>query len=228
MRAIRVLAVAALMSLGVSAASAQTTRHFENSWFWGVKGGLLSYQVFSDTSAFTWMAGGDWMITRKKGGLYVAYDHSFLGLDSVFVNDSLSPLDTAPRVVHLRGLRRFTFSGVLFPFDNDRLYPYIGAGVTLSAIASAEPQGQYRNGTQQNLVLNTVATFKSVAAPTFMIGTQLRLPFLPSAFIQATATPASNNFFLFMGQGWRTTVEAGARYNAGSSIDEMRKRWLKW
>jgi hypothetical protein len=225
MRAIRVLAVAALVALDFSVASAQTTRHFENSWFWGAKAGLLNYQVFSDTNAFTTMFGADWMITRKKGGLYVSFDYALTGLDSVFVNDSLSPLDTAPRVVHLEGMRRFTFSGVLFPFESDRIYPYISAGFTLSAIATAEPQGQYRNGTQQNLVLNTIASFKSVASPTFMVGTQLRLPFLPSAFGQVTFTPASNNFFYFMGSGWRTTFEVGARYNAGSSIDEMRKRW---
>lgn len=224
MRAIRVLAVAALLSLDFSAAAAQTTRHFENSWFWGAKGGVLSYQVFSDTSAFTWLVGGDWLITRKKGGLYVAFDHSFVGLDSVFVNDSLSPLDTEPRVIHLQGMRRFTFSGLLFPFESDRIYPYLGAGFTLSVIQKAEPQGNFRNGAQQNLVFNTVASFKSVASPTFMVGTQLRLPLLPSAFIQATATPTSNLFFLFMGTGWRTTVEVGARYNAGSSIEELRKK----
>jgi hypothetical protein len=226
MRAIRVLAVAALVSLDFSAAAAQTTRHFENSWFWGAKGGLLSYQVFSDTNAFTWLVGGDWLITRKKGGLYVAFDHAQVGLDSVFVNDSLSPLDTAPRVVHLEGMRRFTFAGMLFPFENDRIYPYIGGGFTLSVIQRAEAQGNFRNATQQNLVLNTVQSFKSVASPTFMVGTQLRLPLLPSAFIQATATPTSNLFFLFMGTGWRTTVEVGARYNAGSSIEELRKKFF--
>ena len=227
MRSIRVLAVAvALVGLDVSAAAAQTTRRFEDSWFWGVKGGLLNYQVFSDTNAWAVLGGADWLITRKKGGLYVAFDHSFFRNDSVFVNDSLSPLDTVPRVVRLSGLRRFTFAGVLFPFNSDRLNPYLSFGVVLNAIATAEPVGSYRNGTQQALVLNTVQTFKSVASPTVMLGTQLRLPFLPSAFIQATATPASNNFFLFMGNGWRTTVEAGARYNAGSSIDKMRKRWF--
>ena len=224
MRAIRVLAVAALMSLPLSAASAQPTRHFEDSWFWGLKGGLLTYQVFSDPDGITPTVGADWFITRKKGGLYVAFDHAFLGLDSVFVNDSLSPLDTVPRVVHLKGLRRFTFSGLLFPWENNRLHPYLGLGVTLSAIATAEPQGTYRNGIQQNLVLNTISTFKSVASPNVMLGTQLRLPFLPSAFAQVSATPASNNFFLFMGSNWRLTFEAGARYNAGSSIDRMRKK----
>jgi hypothetical protein len=141
----------------------------------------------------------------------------------VFVNDSLSPLDTVPRTVLLSGMRRITFSGLLFPWESDRLNPYLGIGVALSSIARAEPVGTYRNGLQQNLVLNTIAAFKTVASPNFMVGTQLRLPWLPSAFVQASATPASENFFLFMGQGWRLSLEAGARYNAGSSIDKLRK-----
>src|SRR5687768_1679674 len=104
MRPIYALAVAAFVALDVSAAAAQSTRHFENSWFWGVKGGILSYQVQSEISppdnngGYTWalMGGADWLITRKRAGLYLSFDHSFFNRDSVFLNDSVTPVDTVP------------------------------------------------------------------------------------------------------------------------------------
>ena len=167
------------------------------------------------------MAGADWMITRSSGGLYLSFDHSFMRNDSLFVNDSLSPLDSVPRIVGLKGLRRFTIAGMLFPMQTYRLHPYLGFGVTLANVVQANPRGTYRNATQQNLVLSTIEAFRSTATPMFMIGAQLRLP-LASLFGQVTATPANNNFFLFNGSGFRTTFEAGLRFNAGGSIDRVR------
>lgn len=229
MRATRALAVAALVALDVGAAAAQSTRHFTDSWFWGVKGGILSYQVQSaidppsNNSGNTWalMAGGDWLITRTKAGLYLSFDHSFFSQDSVFVNDSVTPLDTVPRSVHLSGMRRFTLAGMVFPLNSQRYHPYLGIGGTLSSIAEVEPQGGFSSTTQQNLVLNTVTQFKTVASPVIILGFQMRLVAF-SIFGQATATPANNNFFLWTQNGWRTTGEAGIRYNIGSSIDRMR------
>jgi hypothetical protein len=222
MRAMRAwLAVAAIMALDVSAAAAQSTRHFKDSWFWGLKGGATLYQVQSNPNALAPMAGADWLITRTKGGLYVSFDHSFFTSDTVFVNDSLSPLDTVPRMVLLGGLRRFTIAGMLFPIQSNRVHPYLGIGATMNHIASAAAQGTYRNQTQAQLVDATVAQFRSAASPIFILGTQLRLPGM-SFFFQATASPANANFFLFNGSNWRTTGEAGLRYNVGSSIDPMR------
>lgn len=221
MRAIRVLSAVAFVALDVSAAAAQSTRHFRDSWFWGVKGGALNYQVQSNTSAFSPMAGVDWLITRKTGGLYVSFDHSFFSRDSVFVNDSISPLDTVPRTIILSGMRRFTMAGMLFPLDNRRVQPYLGLGAALSTIARVEPIGTYRNGAQQNLVLATVNQFKTVASPVVIVGTQVRL-FWVSAFAHATTSPTNNSFFLFTESGWRTSFEMGVRYNIGSSIDRMR------
>lgn len=221
MRAIRALAVVALVAVDVSAAAAQSTRHFRDSWFWGLKGGALSYQVQSDPAGLSPMVGADWLITRKTGGLYVSFDHSFFKRDSVFVNDSVSPLDTVPRTIILSGMRRFTLAGMLFPLDNQRIHPYIGLGGTLSSIAKATPIGTFRNTTQENLVLSTVNQFKAVASPVVILGTQLRFP-LVSGFGQLTASPTNNRFFLFTRSGWRTTAEFGLRYNIGSSIDRMR------
>jgi len=225
MRSIRALTIAALVLLNVGDAGGQATRGFKDSWFWGAKAGLLSYQVVDNGAAkypFALMGGADWLITRTNGGLYLSFDHSFFRTDSIFVNDSLSPLDSVPRVVGLKGLRRFTLMGMLFPMQSYRLHPYIGLGVTMQSIVEATPQGTYRNSTQQNLVLNTIEAFRSTATPTFMIGAQLKMPLLGSLFGQATATPANNNFFLFNGQGFRTTLEVGLRINAGTSVERTR------
>lgn len=221
MRAIRTLAVAALVALDVSVAAAQSTRHFKDSWFWGVKAGETFYQVQSHPQGLAPLGGLDWLITRTYGGLYVSYDHSFLTRDSVFVNDSISPLDTVPRVVNLSGLRRFTLAGMVFPMQSYRLHPYFGLGFSLNYIARATAQGTFRNGTQQSLVLSTIQQFRSNATPVVILGAQYRLPAL-SVFGQATASPANSNFFLYTGTNWRTTVEGGVRYNIGSSIDRMR------
>lgn len=224
MGAIRGLIIAALVLLNVGAAAAQASRGFKDSWFWGAKSGVLKYQVIDDSvseSPFALLAGGDWLITRTNGGLYVSFDYSFFSADSVFVNDSISPLDTVARRVSLGGLRRFTIAGVLFPMQTYRLHPYLGFGVSLAHIGRAEPQGTYRNATQENLVLSTIQAFRSTATPVIIVGAQLRLP-LASAFGQATLTQANNNFFLYSSGGFRMTFEAGLRYNVGSSIERMR------
>ena len=225
MRAFRKLTIAALVLLNVGIADAQASRGFKDSWFWGLKAGGLLYQVVDNGQAknpFALLGGADWMITRTNGGLYLSFDHSFFHTDSLFVNDSLSPLDSVPRVVQLRGLRRFTLMGLLFPMQSFVFHPYIGLGVTLSSIVEATPQGTYRNSTQQNLVLNTIEAFRSTATPTFMLGMQMRMPLRGSLFGQATVTPANNNFFLFSGQGFRVTAEVGIRLNAGSSVERTR------
>lgn len=224
MRTLRGLTIAAFLLGNVGLADAQPTRGFKDSWFWGGKAGLLSYQVQDASVArngLAFLAGGDWLITRTKGGLYVSFDYSFVSSDSLFVNDSISPLDSVPRVVDLNGMRRFTIAGMLFPMQTYRLHPYVGFGVAMSHIARAEPMGTYRNATQQNLVQSTIQFFRSTATPVFILGSQLRLP-LASVFGQVTASPANDNFFLFTGSNWRVSAEAGLRYNIGSSIERMR------
>ena len=223
MRAIRAVAVAAaLVALDVSAAAAQSTRGFNNSWFWGAKAGGHFYQVQSDADGSLSPLGGvDWLITRERGGLYVSFDHTFFKDKFVLVNDSLSPIDTVPRTVFLSGMRRFTMAGMIFPYQRKYVQTYFGLGATLNQIAKAEPVGTYRNRQQETLVTSTVRQFRTNATPIVMLGSQLRLLYA-SAFAQATFSPASSQFFLFTGNNWRTTVEAGLRYNIGSSIDPLR------
>lgn len=226
MRAIRALAVAALVVVDVSAAAAQSTRGFKDSWFWGLKAGGMTYQVMSDTVGFYGslgpIGGLDWMITRTRGGLYVSLDHLYMSTtQSVFVNDSISPLDTIPRQVNLRHMRRFTLAGMIFPLQSYFAHPYAGLGVTINYLANVEPVGSFRNDAQRRLVLATINQFRTAAAPVIILGLQLKWP-VGSVFGQMTATSAHDRFFLWTGQNWRVSLEGGLRYNMGSSIDRMR------
>jgi hypothetical protein len=227
MRAFRGLTVA-LMLVNAGVADAQASRGFKDSWFWGAKGGLLNYQVMeatgpntsSPTNTLGIMAGGDWMITRTSGGLYVGVDYTLMS-HSVLVNDSISPLDINPRTVALSGLRRFTFAGLFFPLQTYRLHPYFGMGFTLQHVSKATPQGTFRTKPQEELALGTIASHRSTMSPVLMVGAQLRIP-LAQLFGQVITTPAHDGFFLFTGGNWRTSLEAGLRWNLGSSIDRLR------
>lgn len=245
MRAIRVLAVAAVVALDVSVASAQSTRGFTDSWFWGLKGGAITYSVFQgrdDPAAgpnfIAPMIGADWLITRKQGGLYVAYDHALIE-GSLFVNDSVHPDDECPgalrtscRRVDVSGMHRLTLAGMIFPLQTTFMQPYFGLGVNFSHVAAAEVDTlayvadfgfPYRSATQFQLINNTIQQFRTEASPTAILGTQLRFPFV-SVFGHVSATTATDNFLLASpgGRGFRLSFEAGARYNIGSSIDRMR------
>ncbi|HEU4993386.1 MAG TPA: hypothetical protein VFT29_01130 [Gemmatimonadaceae bacterium] len=222
MRGIRTLAVAGLLALDASTAAAQATRHFKDSWFWGVKAGETFYQSQSHPDLGLAPLGGiDWLITRTYGGMYLSFDYGILTRENVLVNDSISPLDTVGRVVKISGLRRFTAAGMVFPYQSYRLHPYFGVGFAMWDIAKAEPQGTFRNGLQERLVASTIQQFKAAATPITILGFQYKLPTI-SVFGQATASPSNSNFFLFSGSGWRTTVEGGVRFNIGSSLDRTR------
>lgn len=222
MKAIRALAIAAVVALDVGTADAQSTRGFKDSWFWGVKGGGMLYQVMSDPDGSLGPLGGiDWMITRTKGGLYASFDYLYFRDQIVAVNDSVSPLDTVPRRIFLTGMRRFTVAGMFFPIQTRAFHPYAGLGFALNHIHEVEPEGQYRNSTQRALVLATAQEFRTAVTPIVIVGTQLKLLYV-SAFGQLTFSPAHDNFFLFTGNNWRSSLEGGIRYNIGSSIDRLR------
>ena len=241
MRAFKALVVAAvLIAVHADVASAQVARGFKDSWFWGLKGGGLLYSSYDTdpNEPIAPTAGADWLITRSKGGLYAAFDYAFFNTN-VVVNDSVHPDDacspptairTACRTVALNNMRRFTLAGMLFPLQSKWIQPYIGFGVALNHIADAEPDTvaystdfgvPYRNRTQFELVNATIQTFRTSTTPIVMLGTQMRLPLL-SVFGQFTASPAHTNFLLSNARPYRMTLEFGARYNAGTSIDRMR------
>src|SRR3954468_10568071 len=106
MRMMKNLALTACFALSTAAtAHAQGPRPFRDSWFWGAYGGMATYTPantidpsVAGSSTTAPQVVGDWLITRKSGGLYVAFAQSFLTSQGAILNGP-SSADTGFRFV---------------------------------------------------------------------------------------------------------------------------------
>jgi len=221
MKAIRALVLGcAVLSVLPAAGTAQGTRPFDDSWFWGIKGGSTLMQAPSRANLTSPMAGIEWMITRTHGGLYISYDQSFFNQQAA-INDSVAPSDTVPQIVQLKNMRRLTFALMGYPGESQRYHPYAGVGFTYNQVGSVKPVTGYNSVDQAALATAIITTYKSVFAPVLMLGGQVDTR-RGSLFIQGMGWPANQAFFLYNNRGFNASLEAGVRFNLGTSIDSDR------
>lgn len=222
MKSTRALALAlALCAVLPTAGAAQqrSTNSFENSWFWGVKGGSLLYSAPTKANANGGMVGLDWLITRRKGGVYVSYDQTFLK-SAAIISDSVGPADTTAHVVDFKNLRRLSMMAVGFPGGSRYLRPYVGIGFSYNAIGTITPRYTASSPDQQALGDAIVKNYQTAFSPIGLLGVQGNWRTL-GLFAQTTATPVTKNFFLYaQNKTMRMSFELGLRWNVGSSIDE--------
>src|SRR5258708_38699948 len=87
MRLLRALAMAAVFAALLSrSGAAQDARQFKDAWFWGIKGGALSFSSTTTTNGGAPLVGGEWLITRTGGGLGIRYDQAFFTPPGRFVH----------------------------------------------------------------------------------------------------------------------------------------------
>ncbi len=223
MRPIRALAlVLSLAALCAPSASAQEGRQFKDAWFWGAKTGGLVFSSASSNHTAAPLLGGEWLITRTRGGLYLSFDQAFFSTSGAFQDRDVDSSFVRP--VELRNLRRFTLGGFVFPAQTDRYHPYGGVGMTLSQVAGASFPTGFSSSQRYAIALDSLQAKRTSFSPVFIGGMQMRLaPF--SVFGQATASPNQTGFFLYNSNGgaaFNFSFEAGIRYNVGTSIDRAR------
>jgi opacity protein-like surface antigen len=219
MRIIRSLVAGlALTSLLPITASAQTRTQFENSWFWGVKGGGMTVRTM-DQSKFAPTVGIDWLITRSRGGLYVSVEQGFFDEMQSVVLDTLSTTSML-RTVDLKNIRRASFAMMVFPGSSPFLRPYAGAGVALNLIQSATPQGTFNDVTHAMVVGQEIEDRRTRTALLLMGGLQAQYTRV-ALFGQATWMPTGSQYLLD-GDDQTWLVEAGLRFNVGSAIEKLR------
>jgi len=223
MRTIRGAALAAFLLLASlpAAATAQGDRQFEDSWFWGAKGGMLLFSTTQVDNARAALIGGDWLITRKNSALLV-------GFEQMFFNEATTVPDSrvlgGERVVTIKNMRRASFVALAFPMDYGSRFglvrPYGGLGLSINVISSADAGGPpFESASQQQMVEFQVADESTRASVLAMVGAQAELNRF-SVFGQVSMMPSRANFLL--NASATTFFEMGIRYNIGSSIGQVR------
>ena len=83
-----VLAALAAGSLIPAAARAQSAgrvagtdarKGFEDSWYWGAKGGMVRFGTVTEGRVSAPLAGGEWLVTHRRGALLVGAERFMLG-----------------------------------------------------------------------------------------------------------------------------------------------------
>lgn len=215
------LAIAAVVPALVGAqGTSTTTRGFEDSWFWGAKGGSTMFTTgaggSSKVNAPT--VGVEWLITRTHAALYVSIEQAFFD-NTAGVFDASAP--GAVRAVNINDLRRYNAGLFLFPLEYGRLRPYAGLGVALNVIQNADPLGTYTSADAQQIVFATVDEQASRVAAVFTLGAQAQLQPRVSVFAQAATMPTRRNF-LINGAANTFVFEAGVRFNVIGAIAALK------
>lgn len=194
-----------------AAASAQQSRYFDDSWFWGVKSGVATFSPTLGGNETAATFGGEWLITRSKGGLYISADQANVSTVSAVLDANTSD---GVRPVTVNKLRRIGFAALAFPVRFGRLRPYAGLGLSVDIVGSAVPQLSANETGIDDAVSKRIDDNKSQAGVLGMAGLQMQFERL-AIFGQASVVGATSGFLL--GNSAMGFFEGGVRYNIGSS-----------
>lgn len=215
MRTVRWLSLGlALATVLPSAAMAQEGRHFKNAWFWGAKAGFTSFSTDRVSNAVAPSIGVEWLITRERGGLYVAAEQMFFDEQATIFTQAYGP-----HLMRIQNMRRVTVAGLAFPFNIGTLRPYGGVGLAMNFIQTVSPIDPYGSFDQETIVSREATETKDRAAFIVIGGVQLQYMRF-SAFGQASIMPAQAGFMMNARPVYH--LEGGIRWNVGSSIDRPR------
>lgn len=217
------LAALAFLVLAPATARAQEGRRFADSWFWGAKGGVMTFWTPRVNHAPAPLIGFDMLITKRRAALYIAADQAFFKENSVYPvydtgmispdSSSFTPVGNAE--AQIRDLRRITAALMAFPLEFGALRPYVGLGFALNMIGKTTVTG----GATGNLQQESQEEFESTTAPLIIAGAQGTVGRF-SVFGQGSLMPSQRQFLI----SGRSTffVEGGIRINVGPSREAVR------
>jgi hypothetical protein len=219
MRIVRKLGLGFLAALVPAIATAQQAvsdrSGFDNSWFWGIRGGMASIDAGAGRVAAP-SIGGEWFITRSKAALSFAIDHTFFDEVSGVLDPSFAG---GVRPVDIKDMRRYSMTILAIPVSYGGLRPYAGVGVSLNTIQNAEPAGTFADTTSLKFVFDQVDRQRSRVSAVFTGGFMYQVG-RAALFGQASAMPTRDNFLL-SGGSHTFLFEGGIRYNLATALDKV-------
>ena len=204
------IAVALTLAVVPAVSTAQDTRNFGDSWFWGAKAGVSTVSPTYGDGQTAATYGVEWLITRTHGALYISADQANVNLTSSVFDPSA---DNNLRDVSVDKLRRVGFAALVFPKRFGRFRPYAGLGVSLAFIGKARPIASGSETEVDDDVFERVDSHKSMAAVLSMAGVQAQFNKV-ALFGQASFIPGNKDFLLSNALGF---YEFGVRYNLATS-----------
>jgi hypothetical protein len=196
-------------------ASAQRTRDFEDSWFWGVKGGVSAYSPVYGESETAPTFGAEWLITRTHGALYLSVDQANINSVSAVFDPTA---EGSVRPVEVDKLRRVGFAALMFPKRFGNVRPYAGLGVSLNLIGDAFPLVTAEEDDVTDGVYERIEDRRSQASLLAIGGLQVQVG-RAAVFGQASFMPANSHFLL---NDALSFFELGVRYNFGGAREGIR------
>jgi hypothetical protein len=207
-RTLLAVALIALIATPLAAQEGRRIQDWQYRWYWGLKGGLGSYELPSDGRVFVPQFGGEWLITQRRAALYVSYSQTFTVEQDTF--QLAAPVGTAN--ITFDAMRRLQLAVVALVGDGT-IQPYAGGGFTLHILSSARLTTGTASQTQQDVI-------DDAASGAFLfgiIGVQMRLGRKAALFAAWQYSPQGRDFML---QGSAMTFEGGIRYALLGSREE--------
>jgi opacity protein-like surface antigen len=225
----------ASLALLPALAQAQPGSNFNNSWFWGVNGGMLTYWTTNVAHAQAPSVGVEWLITKKHIGLYIGFDQAFFKTSNVqFQNVGLQFTDSTlnqstagnrefTQTASIHDSRHIDLAFLGFP-GSGPIRPYAGVGIAVNFVQNATIVGAYPNSDgvptdnpefwypnyYQNQYLDQSAYWVS---PLLMAGLQIQVSRI-SIFGQAKVYTTDGRHLFSDGAFFN--VQAGVRYNVAT------------
>lgn len=176
---------------------------WQNQWFWGVQGGVSAYKTpTSGGIQLAIAAGGHWLITGKRMGLYLSYDQLFYP-NGPLPNANSQVADptsgTGVRDVQFDQGRYIQADLLAIPI-NGPLQVYTGVGFTVQNITDAVPMGSFATPADQAYSQALVDDAASRAFLNIMVGFQLQVQGRAALFGTYEFIPSARNFLLTSAQ----------------------------
>lgn len=220
MRIARLFGFTLLLSAPVAAHAQQSTgsrTQFEDSWYWGAKAGMSSFDPDGAGRVSASSFGAEWLITRRRAGLYLSVDQSFFDATAGVFDPSVQG---SVRSVDVSDWRRYAAGLLAFPVTMGSLRPYLGVGLTINVLQKADPRGTFASTASQTSVFNAVEEQTSKVSPTFTGGAQLQIG--RAALFGQVSSMSTRNNFLISGASHTFVLEGGLRFNIASAIEQMK------
>lgn len=213
------LAAAAVIPTLAGAQASNAPRTFNDSWFWGIKGGSTMFTTGAngDSKVNAATVGAEWVVTRTRAAVYLSVEQAFFD-NTAGVFDASSA--GSVRSVSISDLRRYNAGVYFFPIKHNTFHPYAGLGLAINVIQNAEPQGTYSSAASQDSVFSAVNDQSSKVSAVFTLGAQAQVANRISVFVQGSSMPTRRNF-LINGAANTFVVEGGLRFNLLGAIEKL-------